>query len=563
MSVKTTSPKIASQLDRLPLELIEPVISQLSIRDALSLLHNVDKGSHLWNAFDISPSWKDIWPMITENWDDFHGLAALNININGHILDLTDGALDGTPKSFRRNIAKRQARLIEANVDSGSRVFQRNFFGLDFFQYEVLKASENLTGIIRELEDHVLAFVCHEFSPDVIASIVPWLSKCNPSDTELRSRFWEYLQTSCPCNEYRPPSNAQYNIRWNPTLTSRHMPKGPTPRTMTAENWAMACEKKHPTRPTAHWNVSQAKVFVTAYTEVQKKLNAAKADQLRELSKIYERHHARLKEPLAPQTPRSNHQHIPQQLRITAQGVDKIIDLYKSAAAWWIKSRGSIKTQAGTCRFHYPHACLIPYDWCLRLWMKVVVGVEGAEDIDISHAPEHILRNIDVVKKGMNTYFIFDGKGKEAGELIQYDDKIIFEGHPRTKIRVTDGTPAFAVHQETARTLRKMRSLLTPARPEEVEWLVAFLEVIEWIEGEYLELATEIKAAGADAEDDFDIKPWVRRTKKKKGPTEKQLAQALEKEALEKAAEEAHAEWMRREVLPPRRPTRGRRRGDP
>lgn len=44
--------------------------------------------------------------------------------------------------------------------------------------------------------------------------------------------------------------------------------------------------------------------------------------------------------------------------------------------------------------------------------------------------------------------------------------------------------------------------VLLPAKSEEVEWLVAFLETVEWMENQYPELAAEAKAKVIDEEEE-------------------------------------------------------------
>ncbi|KAK3986806.1 hypothetical protein QBC44DRAFT_332525 [Cladorrhinum sp. PSN332] len=496
----SVTPHIASQLDKLPLELIEPIISRLTFRDAIALTNQVDQGSHLWNAFSISPTWKGVWPMIVANRDQFEILTDLMITVNGRIFDLTDGVLDGPPGKFLRQVAREQARQFELNVDYNDQVFGTGFLGFNFLEYAALKASQTLVRVISGIDDNVLSFICQELPVDLIATLAPWLSKDNPSEAELRQSFIENLQSSCLCGTYR--ARPVPRTRHYPWLVERN------PKDTPVDEWVRQCRKKHPTRPTAHWSIPETKAFAVAYSEVQKKLNATKADQLRDMSKIYRRHHSRLKMPLAPQTPRKNPTHIPEQLGVTAKYVERIIDLCRSPAFYDGSTKQRGRTQ-GVCRFMYPHACLIPYDWCLRLWMRVVEGIDAGADA-ASHATEHIRQHIEVVKKGMAVYY---GKVKdgELGGALAYDDKIFAEGFSRTKIRQVDGTPAFAVHHEEAHELGKTGrgTILFPAKTEEVEWLAAFLETVEWIEGEYPELAAEIKAAGGDLEQDVDVEEWV------------------------------------------------------
>ncbi|KAK4220492.1 hypothetical protein QBC38DRAFT_494197 [Podospora fimiseda] len=498
---------ITSHLDKLPLELIEPVISQLTFRDAIALTHQIKEGDHLWNAFSISPVWKDIWPMLVTNRDDFDTLASLNITVNGRVLDLTGGALDGRPATFYRHVAKEQTRLMEHNVDF-NKTFGPHFNGFNFLEYTTLTASRTLREIIHTIDPHILSFVSRELPLDLVTQLVPWLSKDSPLEDELRDRFLVNLLSTCLCNSYSPERRVNWNY-WGQMST--HLRNDQTD--FDADDWARMCRERHPTRPSAHWSIPETKAFVAAYSEIQKKVNAAKADQLRYMGELYGRHHTRLKMPLAPQTPRENPTHILQQLVVTAKYVEGIIDLTKSQAVSRSVKKHLNKTQ-GVCRFVYPHTCLIPYDWCLRLWIKVV---EGMEDDVMTRSPEHVKRNIEVAKKGIDTFYIPDKKEMGISRLVSLpiDSKKVYEGLPRTKIRQGDGEPGFAIHHGLARDVGGVTQVFLPINSEEIEWLVAFLEVVEWIESEYPEITAEIKAIVV--EPDEDVKKWISEKRDKRG----------------------------------------------
>ncbi|KAK4225254.1 hypothetical protein QBC38DRAFT_483445 [Podospora fimiseda] len=489
---------IASHLDKLPLELIEPIISQITFRDAIALTNQVQKGSHLWNAFSISPVWKRIWPMIIANREQFETLTELMINVNGRIMDLTGNFLDGPPGKFLNQAFKEQGKLIDGNARLRHSMFGWAFGGYNVLDYAAIKASQNLTKVLSQVNPNVLSFICQELPIDLVATLAPSIDEFE-SEVELRKGLLESLQADCMCDSYLPTQNqAVSGSRFD------------------AKDWMRKCRLRHPTRPLFHFSIPQTKAFVAAYSEAQKKLNSAKADELRDMSKLYHRHHSMLKMPLAPQTPRKNPNHIPEQLGATAKSVEKIIDIRRHPTLKRSHKRGA--TTEGGSRFMYPHACLIPYDWCLRLWRAVV------ESMDVSHAPKHILQHIDVVKKGMDVYY---GKIKhdEFGGALEYDDDGYLEGLWRTKIRPVDKTPAFAVHQEEALDVLRHKLIrpLLPSKPKEVEWLVAFLEVVKWVEGEYPEVSDEIKGANGDLEQDPDVERWVR-GKTRKGKNDSQVA---------------------------------------
>ncbi|KAK4465336.1 hypothetical protein QBC42DRAFT_169291 [Cladorrhinum samala] len=465
---------IAAQLDKLPLELVEPIISGLTFRDVLALTKGVQEGSHLWNAFAVSPTWWKIWPMIAEYRDGFETLVSLTITVNGRVFDLRGGALMGTAGEFLRKLdsledsVKREAWRHEG-VDRGG--WAPVFFGI-----MGVRASGLLAQILAEMGRGHILYLCQEMPIDAICALAPWLSpQGDLSEPELRFRFLKFLESSCLCNSHRVESD---ECGW-PGLGRNPVPGGAAARM----EHARRCRERHPGQPTGNWSVPQIKVFLAAYAEVQLKLNAAKSDQLRDLAELYRRHHSRLREPLAPQTPRKNVEHIPRQLGVTARRVKQTIDLEKVPAARRIIKQSHRKHQ-GVSRFRYPHACFVPYDWCLELWTRIVAELEGAgmeegvgkepgekdhpadegEGIlslgvggislrdkqaaaaattatktkttrSASHVPENIQKSIQIVKRGMDTYFVTEYKDEDIGDKLPvYDEKakIGFYGLPRT-----------------------------------------------------------------------------------------------------------------------------------
>ncbi|KAK0652372.1 hypothetical protein B0T16DRAFT_406085 [Cercophora newfieldiana] len=484
---------IASQIEQLPLELLEPILENLSFRDVIALVKYAGEGSRLVAALTISPKWRGIWPTYEANAADFQTLVSLIMPVGPtRMFDPTCGALDLTPSQYYYRLQR-----------------ERNIHGpnYDFFEYVTRQASLRILKLLRDADDTTLSFFTQMIPLDAIAVICPWLKTYVAAAQQrhpdakakavqaVRDKFLDAMGGYCRCmgdNLIRTPGQSywQWKTIERPGLKS--------------------CSVRHPDRATHVWTVSQMKAFVDAYSTIQRQLNEMKASQLQDLAKLYSRHHSRLKEPLAPQGPRSNIHHIPHQLEVVSRFVTRIIDIDRFSL--------SGKKQ-GFSRFRFVHPCLIPYDWCLQLWIRAneanpnLGGVmpapfspyasksqksleDAMQQLSLSTAPEppsKIKSQIQVVNEGMQSFY---KKTKMYGK----------EGHtgPRTRIVRPggDGTPeipVFAVFRDVTLEVPKIRQIiLPPINNREMKWLVAFLEVVEWMEEAHPDLAFELKLAARD-----------------------------------------------------------------
>ncbi|KXX74841.1 hypothetical protein MMYC01_208072 [Madurella mycetomatis] len=402
---KLTPATVAWQMENLPLELHEPILANLSFRDIIVLAKCVPDGSRMATALATSPTWSKIWPIYTANQDDFQTLASLLVPVGGgRLFDPTCGALDVTPGQFHRRMAReREIHGAEYN----------------FFEYTIRRTSMTIQQLIRDVDYTTLGIMCQSISLDHLAIITPWLKdlvvtaqqQADPEKNEwakdARSKFFDAMKGYCHCPPYPSP---EY---YEPTFFSAAKP----------------CRKKHPDSPTAQWTASKIKAFVDAYSDFQMRINTAKAQQLLTLAQLYAHNHTRLKEPLAPQDERKNVAHVPKQLEIVAGFVSRIIDLDR---------RRQPRTKQGKSRFRYAHPCLIPYDWCLRLWMMVAavnpaLGINSpsrsAESMPLEEPvkqppipsseyampqpPGAILEDIRFVNEGFQTYYETADEGGE------------------------------------------------------------------------------------------------------------------------------------------------------
>ncbi|GAB1318617.1 F-box domain-containing protein [Madurella fahalii] len=400
-----TSATVTCHLEKLPIELHEPILANLSFRDIIALAKYTSKGSRLDTALATSPTWKSIWPTYTANQDDFQTLASLIVPVGGgRLFDPTCGALDVTPGQFHR-------RMVREREIHGAKY--------NFLEYTIRRTSTTIQQMLGNVDAMTLSFLCQDISLDHITIITPWLknlvvtaqrytkSEENRWAKEARTKFFDAMEGYCRCQVYQ--------------LSARVATTKP-------------CLKKHPDRPTSQWTVVQIKAFVDAYSTFQTRLNTTKAQQLRTLARLYAHHHARLKEPLAPQDERNNVTHIPDQLETVAGFVSRIIDLDR------LRQPG---TKQGKSRFRYPHPCLIPYDWCLRLWMMVAaanpaLGInsppgtagltpleESVKELSLSSSecampspPRTLLRDVRFVNEGFATYYKRTGGTAKKSDVL-------------------------------------------------------------------------------------------------------------------------------------------------
>jgi len=410
---KSSTANIAGHIEQLPLELFEPILENLSLRDVIALVKHAGEDSRLVAALAISPKWRDIWSTYQANPDGFQTLVSLIVPIGGkRLFDPTLGALEVTPGQYYRRLAR-----------------EREIHGpkYNFFDYVVRKTSNTIQNLLSNVDHVTLAFLSQRVTLDDIAVICPWLKTLvniarqrhpdvrNKSIQVVRDRFHEALEGSCRC--VVDPFGGARMIR----------PRGfETPG-------VKSCLVKHPDRGTSQWTISQIKAFVDAYSVVQTQLNLMKAAQLQDLAKLYARHHSRLKEPYAPQGPRNNPRHIPNQLEGVSRFVTRIIDLDRDSQP---------RSKQGMSKFRYLHPCLIPYDWCLRLWIKVgktnphlretmqSTISESSEDaledlmkqLSLSPTapkpPDEVLSQIQVVNQGIRTFYKRSKKWGQTGSAL-------------------------------------------------------------------------------------------------------------------------------------------------
>ncbi|GME62323.1 uncharacterized protein K452DRAFT_292355 [Neofusicoccum parvum] len=216
----------------------------------------------------------------------------------------------------------------------------------------------------------------------------------------------------------------------------------------------------------ANWSIDQINTSAALFQRAQTALHTTRLAQLRRLHALYLRHPTRLKPALAPQTPTRNPSHIASRLLRDAH----------------LPPQPDHPPHRPWTRFAYRHACLVPYDWCLRLFVRV------AADAALPAHHHHLLRTALAGLPALHPPF-----GTPT-------DRAPPQPPPRTLntpwsppgLRAgagPDGAPAFVVQRADA-------AGWLPAAEGEVEWLEAFCACVEWMEGAFPGVAGEEVARG-------------------------------------------------------------------
>jgi hypothetical protein len=108
-------------------------------------------------------------------------------------------------------------------------------------------------------------------------------------------------------------------------------------------------------------SIEELSNFINLYQQLRVVRAEALAHELYHLADIYEAHSFRLKSLLTLQAPRQNTEHIPASIRCEARRIVK-----RASNTWW-KYKETYRY-----RFSYPFPVLVPYDWTIQLFCKVL-----------------------------------------------------------------------------------------------------------------------------------------------------------------------------------------------
>ncbi|CAH0026177.1 unnamed protein product [Clonostachys rhizophaga] len=181
------------------------------------------------------------------------------------------------------------------------------------------------------------------------------------------------------------------------------------------------------------------------------------ATELESLAILYERFPTMLKAAFAPQLAHTplNDRHMPKKLRYVAKQIpDRCLR----------DAIGSRKSGSNSTYFSFSHHYLLPYDWCLRLFVSVLQ--EKTPEI-----PRKLAADVDRATAGLDFIHEHSGDGKQ---------------YPRFK-----GSKDDARHMELI--VYYDQDTVRPTPIAELDWLTSFLSVVKWMTEEYPVLADDLR----------------------------------------------------------------------
>ncbi|GME37787.1 hypothetical protein GTA08_BOTSDO04277 [Neofusicoccum parvum] len=187
----------------------------------------------------------------------------------------------------------------------------------------------------------------------------------------------------------------------------------------------------------------------------------ALARQLRRLAELYERHPTRVKQPFAPQTRRVNEEHVPRKMRTDARKLEQ----WHPLIFWRRPSR---------YRFIQAFPNLVPYDWCLRLFVRVLDEHPLPREREKTVYPSNLVATIQEAIGGL-PYFYDRSGGTMDQTLVE-------------SLRMPPADDGKAVFL----TMRVSNNYL-PYADAELKWLEAFIESVAWMEQRFSEFVHEVR----------------------------------------------------------------------
>lgn len=289
---------IAHDLEDLPLELIEEVIKELDFERTIRLSDRA--GPQLFKALSISPTWRPLFDLETDRttWQ--------------RCLRLTDTMNTLCYRSGRE--ARPFFKRRDQRRDRGWNAIDLSFLGSG--------------GVGAHTPRNFLDPTPHPFL-DV---------------TSLRTLWLKVLSKKMSEASYFLPGAVIHNIEAYMASEQDRM----------RYNWF-----NHNLGSDLTLTVGELEEITGLYQRALKIRTNTQADELRRLATLYDAHSKLLKEPFAPQSPRSNLLHIPQQLRSRARILENTIP------SWYNRT-------GGRSYFRNEFPALVPYDWTLRLFVLLI-----------------------------------------------------------------------------------------------------------------------------------------------------------------------------------------------
>ncbi|CAH0003814.1 unnamed protein product [Clonostachys byssicola] len=218
-----------------------------------------------------------------------------------------------------------------------------------------------------------------------------------------------------------------------------------------------ACFRKTYDIHGGEWDPKDFLAMVKPLHQAWELLKSLWATELESLADLHERFPTMLKAAFAPQLAHTplNVRHMSQKLRFVAKQIPN--RCLRDAI-------GSRKPGSDSSYFSFPHHYLLPYDWCLRLFIIVLQD----KRLEI---PRTLAADVNRASAGLDFIHEHSGDGKQ---------------YPRFR-----GSKDDAKHMELIVYYDK--DTVRPTPIAELEWLKSFLLVVKWMTEEYLALAGDLR----------------------------------------------------------------------
>ncbi|ORY15980.1 hypothetical protein BCR34DRAFT_144250 [Clohesyomyces aquaticus] len=291
---------------------------------------------------------------------------------------------------------------------------------------------------------------------------------------------------------------------WLPRLPHLLEEEGETPAKISCD----LCKREEETVRTLIGNylifgsdlsVEKMAAWIHFYQQLRLEKAEAMAAELHRLADIYSAHPTRLKTPWAPQSSRPNPKHVPNQMQREARKL-----IRRAKHSWW-------GDQVSRYRFAVPFPGLVPYDWCMEFFVKVMRKQSSWPVI----LPADILEKCQTVIKRRPPWVTVEVGTMPTTSQLELDEAlgamrigpetvtamlVLTKGQEKQrKVTHRDGTPDSRFLRATTQTQTETKGMNYSVHDTaELAWLETFMEVIVWMEGEFPELLEEARGLVLD-----------------------------------------------------------------
>jgi hypothetical protein len=221
--------------------------------------------------------------------------------------------------------------------------------------------------------------------------------------------------------------------------------------------------------------VDELAEFVDVYQNLRLIRAKGLAAELYQLADLYDAHSTRLRMPFAPQTYRSNVNHVPANLRSEARNLVK-----RAHHTWW---GDKVRYKY---RFQYSFPALIPYAWSVRFVDRVLhknaslVSVHG----------KAFTEKCTTVLQELPSWFPNVLEGEIPNQIAKVSNSL-------RQLDITQEASSLG----TQGMEKKGRGTYCPHTEKELTWLKTFGEVVAWMEVQFPDLLKEVRG------DKWDVTP--------------------------------------------------------